>query len=457
MISQFAPRAEYIGNGSLAAYSFDFKLGSLDDLIVQVYSDSFVKTFRVDGNDTTYLSSVEFDPVDGGGLVTLASNLPSGHFLAILLANDAPTQDSEFSNKGTFTLKRIENAFDYVVGAIQRLAYLGSRSIRLSDVLSSSETFDTSLPISSTNTVIQNNAGKILAIGADNKSFQLGPTVDSIVTNVAVAAAAAVDSSADAAAAASSAANAAISASAAAASAASALASKNNASTSEINAGVSAAAALVSQNAAAVSAANASTSAAAALVSQNAAASSATSASADAATATAAAATATADAASALSSKNAAAISATSASTDAATITALLATVSTLSLVSKYVLSYTDFSAAATTFQKLFHNLITKGYIEWVLVRHSTAFTGGLVSACTLKIGLVADAEYYQDAFDVFQAPNVTLFKKTSHGGDVQSFGGAVGIYATADSVGANLNQLTAGDVEIYIKEGLLP
>lgn len=129
--SVYAPREEYIGTGALAEYSFDFKIEELSQLEVIEMSDLGVETQRVRGTDITYINSVTFDSIDGGGIVHLKTFLPKNYEIIILEANDAPTQPYEFRNKSSFTLRRIESALDFLGGAIQRLAYLVGRSIKL--------------------------------------------------------------------------------------------------------------------------------------------------------------------------------------------------------------------------------------------------------------------------------------------------------------------------------------
>ena len=282
-ISQFNVRSEYVGTGSNKDYTFDFKIASLEHIKILVVSDLYVETFNVRGSDVTYLTGVDFDPIDGGGTIHLTSNLPSGHFLTILLANDEVLQEYEFKNKSDFTIKRFEEALDVVTGAVQRLSYLVARSFKLSDVLKDSQPFDVELPINNTTIGTEDNTNKVLAVGPDNKSLVLGPSIVSLAAQAAAAAASAVTAqdvadaanndaalalsyktaaSASATAASNSASTALGAASSASADAASALAYK-------IAAAASAAAALVSQNAAAFSAAAASVSETNALASEN--------------------------------------------------------------------------------------------------------------------------------------------------------------------------------------------
>jgi hypothetical protein len=166
----------YTGDGSLAVYTFDFKITALDQLEVVEYNASGVETQRVRGTDTTYLSPtipVAFDAVDGAGTVTLAVNLINGYTLVLLLADDSPAQTYEFRNKGDFTLKLIENAIDRIAGAVQRAAYRGKQALRLNDN-DDEETFDTKLP-----TAV---ASKLLGINATNDGLALYTPTEAGVT-----------------------------------------------------------------------------------------------------------------------------------------------------------------------------------------------------------------------------------------------------------------------------------
>lgn len=179
-------RSEYIGDGSLAEYTFDFKITSLSQLLIIVYDSSFAETFRVDGNDTTYIDSVSYDPTVNGGSVTFVTAPDSGDHIAIIYVNDEPLQESEFKNKSDFTLKRFEDALDAQNLAIQRLAYLVKRSIKIDDLFLDSDTFNPKIPIDTTNSSIQNNIGRYLIVGADGASFALTETSASLAANSAL-------------------------------------------------------------------------------------------------------------------------------------------------------------------------------------------------------------------------------------------------------------------------------
>lgn len=174
--STYAPKESYTGTGSLAAYSFDFKIEALTQLEIVEYNTLGVETQRVRGTDTSYLSSVTFDAINGGGTVTLAANLTTNYKLVLLLANDDPTQSYEFRNKGSFTLRRIEGALDFILGAVQRLAYRGKQSLRINDY-ENEETIDTQLPAG-----LADNAGAVVKVNSAGNGFEYGPTSDSLAT-----------------------------------------------------------------------------------------------------------------------------------------------------------------------------------------------------------------------------------------------------------------------------------
>jgi hypothetical protein len=144
-IASFDVDEGYIGNGMLATYSFDFKIYQPSHLLIIKLDNLGNETWRVRGTDTTFLDEVIYDAEHGGGEVTLAANLPLNHRLIILSANDEPIQPWEFKNKYDFTLKRIEAAFDYVIGAIQRLAYKANRTVKINDA-DDLDDFDPTLP-----------------------------------------------------------------------------------------------------------------------------------------------------------------------------------------------------------------------------------------------------------------------------------------------------------------------
>jgi hypothetical protein len=114
-------------------------------------------------------------------------------------------------------------------------------------------------------------------------------------------------------------------------------------------------------------------------------------------------------------------------------------------------IAYSAFSAAALTDQIALFTLPACGIVEDVLIKHSAAFGGGAVSACTISVGISGSPAALASAFNVFQAPGSSVYQVSNDllGGDRVS---TTQIYATATSVGANLSALTTGAVDIWAK-----
>ena len=141
----YLPFERFIGDGTLATYPFDFKIYDKSEVLVVVKNASGTIVQEVRGDDTTYLSNVTFDSVDGGGEVVLLASLASDYEIFIFAAPEEPIQPSEFTNKRDFSLKRIEAALDRVVTYVARSFFLASRSVRLHDA-DDAEAFDARFP-----------------------------------------------------------------------------------------------------------------------------------------------------------------------------------------------------------------------------------------------------------------------------------------------------------------------
>lgn len=167
-VEAYNPRQDYVGNGAQTVFTFDFKITSKDELMVQQSTDLDVRTWKVLGNDVVRLSSVTFDSLNGGGTVTLVAAVPNTHKLALILAPDAPLQTSKYRNKGDFTLRSIESSLDHVMKAVHRLQYLIRRSPKVDDVMTNTQAaafnFDIPSPVG--------QAGKILAVKADGTGLE---------------------------------------------------------------------------------------------------------------------------------------------------------------------------------------------------------------------------------------------------------------------------------------------
>lgn len=185
-IEGFDYKEQWIGTGDITAYDFSFKIFDVSQLrfYIQDYLGNILAD-DLDGTDTTWLSGVTFDSAAGGGTINLLTPLPDNFSLAVYLANDLPAQPTEFRNKSSFTMEIVEAALDYLAAAIQRVAYLAQRSIRLHD-LDDIDNWDMRLPINLSNFPLA-----ILTINSDGTGFALGPTTTILNQLVAAAAASA--------------------------------------------------------------------------------------------------------------------------------------------------------------------------------------------------------------------------------------------------------------------------
>lgn len=122
----------------------------------------------------------------------------------------------------------------------------------------------------------------------------------------------------------------------------------------------------------------------------------------------------------------------------------------------KLTYAYTDFSTAATTFAVTAFSLAAGEGIDGVVIKNNTAFTGGSISAYTVKVGQSGDDDEYAPAFDIFHATAAT-YSQANTTMDVPNFTTTTDVIITATSTGANLSAATAGSVDIYIRTFLLP
>ncbi len=112
-------------------------------------------------------------------------------------------------------------------------------------------------------------------------------------------------------------------------------------------------------------------------------------------------------------------------------------------------LPYTDFQTAATSKSNTLFSLVAGGIISGIKIKHSTRFTGGLISAVTMEVGVVGSTDLYAPAFDVFQVTGAGVFQVSNVVGS-ESQTAATNILITARSTGANLSSLTGGVVDVW-------
>jgi len=102
-------------------------------------------------------------------------------------------------------------------------------------------------------------------------------------------------------------------------------------------------------------------------------------------------------------------------------------------------------------------SLAGRSIIEYVGIKTTTAFAGTGITDLGLEIGLASDPDKYLESYDGI-APvgdSNSSFGSTFYG--PESFASATSIKLKATAIGANLDQLSQGEVEIYVKRSLLP
>lgn len=115
----------------------------------------------------------------------------------------------------------------------------------------------------------------------------------------------------------------------------------------------------------------------------------------------------------------------------------------------KYTLSHADFQTAATSNNIALFTLTTKGVLHQIVVKHATAFAGTGITAYTVSVGIIGELQKYVAPFNVFQSVSNTA-RSITQIEDVPSFTGSTNITINAISTGANLDQSTAGSVEVW-------
>jgi hypothetical protein len=122
----------------------------------------------------------------------------------------------------------------------------------------------------------------------------------------------------------------------------------------------------------------------------------------------------------------------------------------------KFTKTFGDFSTAGLTNDIEVLSLPVRGVITKVVLKHTTAFSGGAIASYTVSVGITGNFIKYAAAFDVFQATGNTVFGFNNLQ-NMENFGAAVSIRAQATATGANLDQAAAGSVDIYVHYSVLP
>lgn len=114
----------------------------------------------------------------------------------------------------------------------------------------------------------------------------------------------------------------------------------------------------------------------------------------------------------------------------------------------KVTLTYADFATAALTNTiNLGFTLPAKGIVHMITGQATAAFTGGAISAYSLKVGITGDLDKYIFNQSVFELGLDALMP----GATMESMSATTALKVTATSVGANLSAATTGSVSYWI------
>lgn len=144
-LSSATDSVRYTGNGSVATYSYTFRVDAQSDLrVIKVTNDATpvvtVLTLTTDYTVTGVGASA------GGTITLVAGNLTSGYKL-IIRRKLSIIQDTEIRNEGTYYASEHENKFDELTMIDQQQQYTINRSVQLPESADTS-LFDPTLPLS---------------------------------------------------------------------------------------------------------------------------------------------------------------------------------------------------------------------------------------------------------------------------------------------------------------------
>lgn len=120
----------------------------------------------------------------------------------------------------------------------------------------------------------------------------------------------------------------------------------------------------------------------------------------------------------------------------------------------RFTKTYADFAASATTNTLTLLTLDPQTYIRDVVIKHSVAFNGGSISDYIIDVGLTPSPAFFISGFNVFSAVNDG---NNSTSGSTTFQYASTGLVAKATASSANLDQATAGEVDIWVLISVLP
>ena len=113
---------------------------------------------------------------------------------------------------------------------------------------------------------------------------------------------------------------------------------------------------------------------------------------------------------------------------------------------------FDDIAVAALTTDVALFTLPAGGVIEAVKIKASTAFSGGAVSSLLASVGITGNLTKYSVPFDLMAAVSDTNFGLWNEFAGETHDAAGTSIRFSVEAIGANLDQLTAGVVDIWVK-----
>lgn len=121
-----------------------------------------------------------------------------------------------------------------------------------------------------------------------------------------------------------------------------------------------------------------------------------------------------------------------------------------------YLLSFGALQIAGLTQTGTLFSADPKEIIHGYFIKASTAFAGTSITALTLKLGISGSLNKYIDSFDLVSAVTTTNYF-LSQDFDMPSFAATTAVQWTAEGVGGNLSNLSAGQVTINVLTSYMP
>ncbi len=125
------------------------------------------------------------------------------------------------------------------------------------------------------------------------------------------------------------------------------------------------------------------------------------------------------------------------------------------STIQSVTMSYVAFQTAATSNAVQAFSLPANSLLDFVGIKHSTAFAGSGITDVNAQVGPTGNYQNIIENFDILQAVADQTFDNVSPG-YIGSFVNPTAIYLNMVSTGANLSALTQGSVTVYYRYAAL-